>query len=331
LDSAETILLSRSDVAGLLDIAECIQAVESAFLLHAQGKTIPPKILGANVPGGGFHIKTGGIRTKLEYFVAKANANFPDNMKKHGLPTIQGVIIVCNAENGQLLAVMDSIEITIVRTGAATAVAAQYLSRPDSSVATICGCGNQGRISLKALLKVRNIELVYAFDSDFAQSEKYTEQFSKEHNIRIIPVYDLKRALRESDICITCTPSSTPLLFREDIRPGTFIAAVGADNEFKQEIDAGLIASCKLIADLKEQSATIGDFHHALTKGYVTMSHMHAELGEIIAGKKSGRTSDDEIIVFDSTGTGLQDVASAVIVYEKALQKKCGLKFAFKD
>lgn len=306
-----------------------MDAVESAFRMHALGQCDSPGVLGIHARDGGFHIKAGSLELGQNYFVAKANANFPGNMKKNGLPGIQGVIVVCNVENGRLLAVMDSIEITIVRTGAATGVAAHYLSREDAKTVTICGCGNQGRISLRALLKVRNMEFVYAYDIDPERSKQFANELSRELNIGIIAVDNLKSATTRSDICVTCTPSRKPLLFKEDVGPGMFIAAVGADNEDKQEIDPGLMAVSKVVVDLAAQSASIGDLHHALKQGLVTRSHVHAELGEVIAGKKAGRENDDEIIVFDSTGTALQDVASAAAVYEKALQKGCGTKFNF--
>jgi len=133
-----TLLLTRREVAALLNIEECIKAVENAFKLYGEGKTAPPGILGIHAHDGGFHIKAGLLDVGRNYFVAKTNANFPQNMPRFGLPTIQGLIIVCDAENGYPLAVMDSIEITILRTGAATAVAAKYLARADSHVA---GCG----------------------------------------------------------------------------------------------------------------------------------------------------------------------------------------------
>ena len=329
MNSSETILLSRQDVATLLEVGECMPAVESAFKLFAEGKTTPPKVLGIHLHDGGFHIKAGAMQVTRNYFVAKANANFPGNMKSYGLPTIQGVIIVCDADNGNVLALMDSIEITIIRTGAATGVAAKYLSRQDSKVVTIYGCGNQGKISLMALLKARQIELVYAYDTDPSQARNYVEELSRELNIKIVAVNDPKAAISQSDICITCTPSKKPFLLKEDVRPGTFIAAVGTDNEHKNEIHPNLIASSKLVVDLTEQSATIGDLHHAIEQGSVTRSHIHAELGEIIAGKKTGRINDDEIIVFDSTGTALQDVAAASIVYEKAMANGLGSKFNF--
>src|SRR5438309_1059549 len=162
----KTLLLTRTDVAELLGIEECIAAVERAFKLHAEGKTLPPGILGIHATDGGFHIKAGLLELKRLYFAAKVNANFPQNSRRFGLPLIQGVIVLCDGENGRPLAVMDSMEITIIRTGAATGVAAKYLARTDSSVAIICGCGNQGRISLRAIAKVRDLEGAYAFDTD---------------------------------------------------------------------------------------------------------------------------------------------------------------------
>jgi ornithine cyclodeaminase/alanine dehydrogenase len=329
MDEYESILLSRSEVASLLEVSECIPAVESAFAMLADGKASTSKVVGIHVNDGGFHIKAGSMRFNLNYFVAKSNGNFPLNTTKYNLPTIQGIIIVCNAENGNVLAVMDSIEITIIRTGAATGVAAKYLSRTDSKVATICGCGNQGRISLKALLSVRKIERAFVYDTDFARSKSFAVKMSEELNIEIIPVEELRSAVLQSDICVTCSPSKQPLLFKDYIRPGTFIAAVGADSPEKNEIDSALISGSKLVVDISEQSASIGDLHHALKTGIVNISHIHAELGEIIAGKKAGRENDEEIIVFDSTGTALQDIASAAIVYTKALESNIGLKFNF--
>jgi len=226
---------------------------------------------------------------------------------------------------------MDSIEITILRTGAATAVAAKYLSFSDAKIATICGCGNQGKISLKALMKVRKLEKVYAFDIDKLQAEKFVREFSQELKVIAITVDDLHMALSQSQICVTCTPSKEPFIHAGDIIPGTFIAAVGADSEEKQELFSDLVASNKIVVDLAEQSAAIGELHHAIQQGLVTVDEIHAELGQIIAGEKQGRESDKEIIVFDSTGTALQDIAAAAIVYEKALATGIGTKLNFAE
>jgi alanine dehydrogenase len=314
-----TLLLTRREVATLLNIEECMDAVEAAFKLHAEGKTTPPGIMGIHARDGGFHIKAGLLELDRTYFAAKTNANFPQNAKRFGLPLIQGVIVLCDAENGYPLALMDSMEITIIRTGAATGVAAKYLARSDARVVTICGCGNQGRISLKALAKVRRLSRAYAWDIDQGEAQRFADELSGEHHIEISPVEDLAAAVQQSDICITCTPSKEYFLKREYVSSGTFIAAVGADSDDKQELDPKLIASSKVVVDLVEQCATIGELHHALEQGIVTKQDVQAELGEIITGKKAGRTSDDEVIIFDSTGTALQDVAAAAIVYERAV------------
>jgi alanine dehydrogenase len=314
-----TLLLRRSDVAALLGVGECMAAVEHAFKLHAQGQTVPPGILGIHVAGGGFHIKAGLLELGRSYFAAKTNANFPQNMKRFGLPLIQGVIVLCDGENGYPLALMDSMEITVIRTGAATGVAAKYLARPDAKVATICGCGNQGRISLRAVAEVRSLARAYAFDVDEEQARRFASELSQELGIEVSVVSDLAPAVAASDICVTCTPSKAPFLKREYVSGGTFIAAVGADSEEKQELEPELLRSSKVVVDLLEQCAKIGELHHALDKGVVTRSDVHAELGEVIAGKKVGRASADEVIIFDSTGTALQDVAAAAIVYERAI------------
>ncbi len=235
MKSPGTLLLSRRDVTALLRLDECIDAVEQAFKAHAEGRSLPPGVLGVHAKDGGFHIKAAGLELNRPYFAAKVNGNFMRNQARFGLPSIQGVIVLCDAETGALLAVMDSIEITILRTGAATGVAAKYLARADAATATICGCGNQGRVSLRALAQVRPIEQVFAFDINAEQAARYAEDMSNELPLTVTAVRDLPEAFSNSDIIVTCTPSKQPFLRQADVVPGTFIAAVGADNESKQE------------------------------------------------------------------------------------------------
>jgi alanine dehydrogenase len=314
-----TLLLRKHEVAALLGLDECIAAIERVFKLQGEGNTTPPGVLGLHTRDGGFHIKAGLLELDRSYFAAKANANFPHNVERFGLPLIQGIIVLCDGENGYPLAVMDSIEITVQRTGAATAVAARYLARPDSKVATICGCGNQGRISLRSLARILPVEKVFAYDSDSTQAERFARELSEELRIDVEATRDLKNAVGQSDICITCTPSKQFFLNRDFVAPGTFIAAVGADNPEKQELEPSLLRGNKLVVDIMEQCASIGELHHALEAGIVMKTDVHAELGEVVAGLKTGRTSSEEIIIFDSTGMALQDVMAAAIVYEKAV------------
>ena len=329
MQSKGTLLLSRSDVEALLTPRDCIDALENVFLLQGQGKIPIPGILGIKAPAGGVHIKAGFLPGDRNYLVAKLNANFPGNNAHFGLPTIQGVIVVFDAENGVPLAILDAIDITLKRTAAASAVAAKYLARKDSSIAMICGCGQQGRAQLRAVLMVLPLTKVYVFDVNEHAAINFRNDLSPELKIDIELVHDLPGAIQKSDVCITCTTANESFVHKEDVRPGTFIAAVGADDEHKQEIDPALIASAKVVADSLEQSCAIGDVHHSIAHGLMRKEDVYAELCEIVAGQKIGRLNDDEIIVFDSTGVAIEDAVAAAGVYEKALANGVGINCDF--
>ena len=318
MKSEGTLLLSRSEVAGLLRIDEYIAAIELVFKLYGERKTQTPGILGVHAQDGGFHIKAGLLELDGSFFAAKINANFPHNANRFGLPLIQGVIFLADAQSGYPLAIMDSMEITIQRTGAATAVAAKYLARPGSKSILICGCGNQGRVSIQALSRILPLAHVYAYDVDERQAQQFATDISEELKITVEPTSDLQHALKMSDVCVTCTPATQYFLKHADVQPGTFVAAVGADSETKQELEPALVAHSKLVVDIVEQCASIGELHHVIASELMTKQSVYAELGEVIAGIKPGRESADEIIVFDSTGMALQDVITAVAVYKKA-------------
>lgn len=321
--------MSRREVAELLTLHDCIERVERVFRLQGEGKIPPPGILGVKAPDGGLHIKTAMFRNDRNYIVAKLNTNFPRNRTHSGLPTIQGLILLCDAENGRPLAVLDSIGITIMRTAAATAVAAKYLARKDSSVATICGCGAQGRAQLRAILCVLRVNKIFAFDLDHSAANTFANELSQELKMDIEAVGDPAKAIQESDLVITCTTSTQFFVRKEDVRPGTFIAAVGADDAHKQEIDPVLIASSKIVADSLDQVCTIGDTHHAITQGLMRREDVYAELSEIVAGQKPRRISGNEIIIFDSTGVAIEDAVAAAAVYEKAIIARLGTYFQF--
>lgn len=329
MNTPDTLLLTRTDVAALLTLDECIAAVENAFREHGLGRAPAPKVLGMPSTDGGFHIKAALLNLSAPYFAAKLNGNFFHNAERFAMPNIQGVLILCDANNGYPLAVMDSIEITILRTGAATAIAAKYLARPDSRVVTVCGCGNQGRVQLRALSRVLPLKKVFAFDLNQGHALKFAATLGAELGIEIEVVHDLPVAARNSDVCITCTPARKFFLRREDVAPGTFIAGVGADNHDKQELDPRLLAASTLVTDIRDQCAEIGDLHHAISEGLMRPEEVHADLGEIVAGRKPGRTSKEEITVFDSTGMALQDVAAAAAAYERAVQQRAGRRFQF--
>jgi ornithine cyclodeaminase/alanine dehydrogenase len=272
------LLLNRAEVASLLTLDDYICVVEQAFRRHAEGGSFTPALAHVDAEGGEFHIKAGGVRGDPPYFGLKVNGGFFQNRARYDLPNIQGLIVLSRADNGVPLAVMDSIEITIQRTGAATAVAARRLARPDSRVATVCGCGNQARIQLRALTRVLPLERVYAWSpvGDRQEAQVYAARMAAELGIEVEPVENVAQAIEKSDVCITCTPSRLPFLKRAWIHPGMSVDSV------------------------------------------------HAEIGEVLTGSRPGRTSDDELFLYDSTGTALQDVAAAAAVYERAREHGCG-------
>lgn len=325
--SEGTLFLTRRDIAGLMDFNDYVVAVEEVFRLYAEGKASLPSVVDIDAIDGAFHIKSASAELQKKYVAVKVNGNFPQNRNRYGLPTIQGAILLYDAETGSPLAIMDSIEITIQRTGAATILAAKYLARPDSKVAAICGCGNQGRISLIGLKQILPLERAYVYDIDKSTANAFAEDMTRELRIPVTSTANHTEATRQSDVVVTCTPSRRAFLGKDDVNPGAFIAAVGTDSHDKQELDPHLIAPNKIVADIIEQCVRIGELHHAVAEGLLTKADVYAELGEIISGKKQGRTSPDEVIIFDSTGTALQDVAAASAVYEKAKRKSIGTYF----
>lgn len=313
-----TALISRSDIRRLLPIADCIAAVEAAFAASTKGGTIPAGALGTHVAHGGFHVKTAGLSGAAPYFAAKVNANFPGNPSQSGLPTIQGLLVLFDATNGIPLAVMDAAEITRLRTAAATAVAAKYLSRADASTATICGCGLQGRANLEALCSQRRITRVFAYDRDAEHARAFAKEMAAAHDIVVTQVSSIREGSTQSDVVITCTTSQEPILSSDDVENGTFIAAVGADSEHKQEIHPLLMKRAAVVVDVLAQCAAFGDLHHAIAAGVMTEADVRADLAGIIVG--SVTLGADEVVVFDSTGTALEDVAAAALVYERAVE-----------
>lgn len=321
------LLLSRAEISKLMNFADYVRVVEGAFRLHADGCALEPALAHVEAEGGEFHIKAGGLKGEPPYFALKVNGGFFQNRARFQLPNIQGLIVLSRADNGVPLAAMDSIEVTIQRTGAATAVAAKYLARSDSQVCMVCGCGAQGRVQLRALCYALPIRRALAWSRQEQRARTFAEEMSKELGIAVEAVTDLGAAACQSDVVVTGTPARGAFFMKEYARPGMFIAAVGADSPDKQEIDPHLLACARIVADLRGQAVKVGDTHHAIEKGLIRADAIHAELGEIITGRQPGRQSSDEIFVFDSTGTALQDVAAASAVYERAMAAKVGLEW----
>jgi len=325
----ETLILTAADVSALLPIEACVAAVERAVALGSREGTGSHAMLGVHVPGGAFHVKAAALELEDgRYFASKTNANHPGNPAARGLPTIQGILVLSDAETGFPLAVMDSARLTELRTAAATGVAARHLARRDSSVVTIVGCGRQGRAHLRVLSALFPVERVMAVDLDAGVARRFSVEMSEELGLPVDVVARVGDGSRLSDICVTCSSSGRAVLGVADVKPGMFIAAVGADNPSKQEIDPALLASSRVVVDSLEQCRRIGDLQHAIRAGVIAANEVFVELGAIVDGRAPGRESDDETIVFDSTGTAFQDVAAAVLVYREAVEAGRGVRIA---
>lgn len=326
MQSTGMLLLNRTEIASLLTLDEYIDAVESAFRAHGSGASLSTGLLHIDSHGGEFHIKSSGLVLGRTYVGVKCNGAFWEN-RERGLPYVHGGILLFDGETGAPLALLDSVEITVQRTGAATAVAAKHLARADSRVVTVCGTGTQGRVQLRALSRVLPVERVYAFGRSFESAERYAAEMGAELGVEVVAAHDLAEAARRSDVVVTCTPSRSPLLGAGDVAPGAFVAAVGSDNPAKQELHPALLAASKVVPDILEQCARVGELHHALVAGVMERGDVHGELGQVVAGIREGRTSDAEVVVFDSTGTAFQDVAAAAIAYERASTAGRGARF----
>lgn len=329
MNNSGTLLLTRDELNNLLDPDDYIEIVETAFRAHAKGAAFTPALMHIEADGGEFHIKAGGLRLERPYFALKANGGFFNN-GRFDMPPIQGVILLSDAENGYPLALMDSTAITLARTGATTVVAARQLARPESSRITICGCGNQGAVQLRYMVHCfPAIRHAFVWDINHERALAFADTMSTDLGIDVRAAASLDEALRDSDICITCTPTHKPFIERRHLHAGLFIAAIGADSPEKHEIASAALRGVTLVVDLLEQCAQVGELHHALTDGVLARGDVHAELADVIVGRAPGRTSDDEVTIFDATGTALQDTAAAAAAFLKASASNAGSVFDF--
>jgi len=292
--------------------------VERAFRERGLGRPAPSAMSGLELSRGSLHAKMASLELSRSYVAAKVNANFPRNPVEHDLPTIQGVLVLFDGTNGMPLALMDSAPVTTIRTAAASAVAASLLARRDASAATFVGCGVQARAHLEAIHHVRPLRRVFAVDARYAIAEEFSVFARASFGVEVMVASSLAAATRDSDIVVTTTPSRSALLDVGDVSPGTFVAAVGADNEHKQEIAPALLRAAAVVVDDLEQCARFGDLHHAVAAGAMRRQDVRASLDQVVAGTRPGRLDDAEIIVFDSTGLAIEDVAAAALVYERA-------------
>lgn len=317
----ELLVLSKKDLERVLTMKDTIDAVQEAFKGLALGEVeMPmPYIIDVRKHNGVWGVKSALINN-LDVVGVKLSSGYFENPTKYNLPSITGVVILADAKMGIPLAVMDALTITAYRTGAIAGVAARFLARKDSKIAAIFGAGVQGRTQLIALSEVLKLDEARVYDVIHEASIKYADEMSKKLGIEVKAVKSVEEALKGVDVVSTATPSKTPYIKAEWVPSGTHITTVGSDHKGKQELDSQIYYKAKVVVDKREV---------ALEKDYLKPELIYAELGEVIAGKKPGRTSDSEVTIMDSSGLGIQDVAAALVAYRLAKMRNIGTWIEF--
>ncbi len=317
--------LNRKEVESLLDMKGTIKVVEEAFRQHGLKKVQMPAKLYLY-----FKKHNGDLRTMPAYLeeqdisgVKIVNVH-PDNPRK-GFPTVMALVVLNSTETGAPIAVMDGTYLTDMRTGAGGGIAVKYLARKNAKSVGFVGTGNQARTQLLGINELIEIEEVKATSTSEKSTLSFKEEMEKVVDCEIVP----KKSIREvcdCDILVTTTPSREPIVMSEWIAEGTHINAIGADAPGKEELDPEILKRARVVVDDVPQASHSGEVNVPLSKKLISEKDICCELGEVVAGKKKARTKDSDITVFDSTGLAIQDVATANMVYQKALAKKIGIK-----
>jgi alanine dehydrogenase len=289
---------------------EVIKVVEDAFIALGQNKaSMPPKSY--------LVVEHGDFRAMPAAISGAAGMKWvnmhPENAVK-GLPSIMAILIYNDPKTGYPLAIMDATQITTYRTAAASAIASKYLARKKSSCLGIIGAGNQAYTHIMAHLELFDLEVIKVHDCSKTAIDRLINSLS---NYKLIEC-SIKEAVA-SDIVCTLTPSRSPILKEEWIKSGTHINAVGADAKGKEELEPSILNKAMVVVDDLGQASAAGEINVPVSNGLYKVDQVHATLSEIILGKKKGRTDDKTITIFDSTGIAIEDIATAKLVYEKAI------------
>lgn len=322
-------VLAKRDVERAVSMRACIEEMKAVFAQLSTGQATVPLRTQLPVPlHRGVTLFMPAMLQLSGGLGAKIVSVFPDNPSR-GLPTVHAVIVVLDASTGVPMALLDGTYLTALRTGAASGVATDLLARRDASVVAILGAGTQGRTQLEAVCTVRRIRRALVFDSDPARAEQYAEDMRRRGapipaDIRVAASPD--EAVEQADVICTATTSSTPVFRGAVLRPGAHINAIGAYTPEMQEVDAETVRRAKVVVDSRQASLVeAGDIVIPLRQGLIGESHIHAELGEIVAGLKPGRQADDEITYFKSVGIAAQDVAAAQMALREAVARGLGM------
>jgi alanine dehydrogenase len=322
----KTLLLNSEDVHDNADMTEVVPAIEDAFAAYENGDAQMPAKSYIDLPE-----YNGDFRSMPAYMdagdwdaagVKWVNVH-TDNEEKYGLPTVMGTMIYSDPRNAFPLALLDGTELTMKRTGAAAAVATDHLAVEDASSLGIVGAGAQSYTQLQAISVVRDIEEVVISDVDEEAVADFIDAFEDEFDVRAGSIEEAASC----DILSTVTPVRDPIVSRDAVGEHTHINAMGADAEGKHELADEILLDAKLVIDDYDQTTHSGEINVPWHEGVLDDDDIYAALGEIVVGDRDGRTADDGISVFDSTGLAIQDVAAAHVVYEHADERDNGYEF----
>jgi ornithine cyclodeaminase len=319
MDRTETMkTISLEEIEAVLPSLDLIPAIEAGFVAYSQGQAVVPPIGELLLDKGEVHIKYGYLRHG-KYYVIKVASGFYDN-PKIGLPSGSGLMLLFHQKTGELVSILlDEGHLTDIRTAVAGAIAAKYLAPVNVERIGIVGTGTQARLQLRYLKHVTACRQVLVWGRGEPQLERYRREMEP-HGFAIETTRNRADILRTCNLVVTATPATVPLLHVADLQPGTHITAVGSDTPEKQELDSAILARADVVvADSISQCLERGEIHKAIQSGHITQDDL-VELGDVIAGRAAGRTSEDQITVADLTGVAVQDIKIATAVYEALAQ-----------
>jgi alanine dehydrogenase len=323
----KTLILSRTDMMGLVTPAEYVQCVEQAYRMHGEGRfSMEPKghIVLDRYPGEWEAMPS--YIEEPEAAACKWVSIREQNRERFGLPTVFSILIYTHPETGFPLAICDGSYHTVQRTGASAAVSAKWLARPDSKVLAIVGAGHMAEGAIETCNEVFDWDEVRVWSRSQSTLDAFATKYGGRFSFSLRTSTDLESVVRGADVVVTITPAREPIVRDEWISPGTHIAAVGADKGGDQELDGRILQRARIFVDDIRQCRTDGEINVPLSEGLITEDDIAGEIGEVVCGKKPGRTSDDEVTVFDSTGIALQDSATVPLEYERAVAAGVGIE-----
>ncbi|HTY47186.1 MAG TPA: alanine dehydrogenase [Methanomassiliicoccales archaeon] len=331
----ETLVLTGKQVRSLLHMEDVLVAVEEAFRQKGLGQVqMPPKTYLF------FPEQDGDLRTMPSYVpeaqvAAVKIVNVHPQNAKYGLRTVMGTLLLVDPRTGEPMAFMDATHITAMRTGAAGAIAAKYLARPDPKVVGVIGAGSQARTQVLGLVtQYGGFEELRIYDLFAERSEALAKELAAEYKLeiqRVRAVPTPEECVRGADIVATVTPSRNPIIKDEWVSEGTHFNCIGADAPGKEEMDPRILKRARLVIDDWEQASHSGEINVPLSSGELVKEDVDAEIGEVVAGLKPGRSSPSEITVFCSTGLAVQDCLTAKLVYEAAMEMGVGKRIDIID